>query len=80
MIDIKSLGPDVKLDKNGDKYKALNLLAVQLRNKNYAADFGIDLDFFINGDYQLQSSTLKSHILKRIFFKNCTVGFWKTFR
>lgn len=66
MIDVKSLGPDVQTDENSDKYKALNLLSVQLQDKNYAADFGIDLDFFINSEYQITPETFTTHIMKRL--------------
>ncbi len=66
MMDIKSLGPDVTKDENGDKYKAINLLSVQLQEKNYAADFGIDLDFFINSEYRITPATFAAHIMKRL--------------
>ncbi len=66
MIDIKSLGPDVKKDNDGDKYKAINLLSVQLQDKNYAPDFGVDLDFFINSDYQISPVTFVTHLMKRL--------------
>ena len=66
MIDVKSFGSDSAKDTKNDKYKALNLLAVQLREKNYAPDFGIDLDFFINSDYEITPKTFTTHILKRL--------------
>lgn len=64
--DIASLGTDVKLDTKTDKYKAYNLLSVQLAQKNYAPDFGVDLDFFINSDYRISAQSFITHIIKRM--------------
>jgi hypothetical protein len=46
--------------------KGENILKVQLGSLYYAADFGIDLSFFITSAIQFQNETLRAYIIERL--------------
>lgn len=66
MIDITSIS-------NGDitlidtqVYKAKNVLQCQLGSLEYAKDFGIDLEFFLDPDLQFQNDSFKAYLIQRL--------------
>lgn len=46
--------------------KAANVLQVQLGDLEYAPDFGIDLEFFLDPDLQFQNESFKSYLIQRL--------------
>lgn len=46
--------------------KAANVLSVQLGSLEYAQEFGIDLKFFIQEDFQFQNESFKSYLIQRL--------------
>lgn len=44
--------------------KAANVCNVQLGALEYAQDFGVDLDYFLQPDYKFQDSSFQSYIVQ----------------
>lgn len=49
--------------------RAANLIEVQLGCLYYQPDWGVDLEYFLNPDYEIQSESFEAYLLQRI-------GFW----
>lgn len=49
--------------------RAENLIGVQLGTLKYQPDWGVDLDYFLNPNYEIQAECFEAHLLQRI-------GFW----
>lgn len=49
--------------------RAANLIDVQLGALTYAPDWGVDKDFFLNPDFEIQSASFEAYLLQRM-------GFW----
>lgn len=65
MIDIYSV-VDGDLDiKDSQLPKAKNLLDVQEGSLEYLQDFGIDLEYFFNPDYQIQNITFENYLSQK---------------
>lgn len=65
MIDIVVLDSGVsKFDT--EVQKATNILSIQLGALEYAPDFGVDLDYFLNGEFRLQNESFKSYLIQRL--------------
>ena len=73
MIDIMSVTDDLNLYDAQIK-KAENLLSVQIGALEYAPEFGIDLDFFIDPDLQFQNESFKSYLIQRLAENNVNVA------
>lgn len=73
MIDIVGIGTDLRLF-DAQTSKAANVLSVQLGNLEYAQDFGVDLDFFIQEDFQFQNDSFKSYLIQRLAESNVNVN------
>ena len=65
MIDIVGIGDDLRMY-NAQSPKAANVLSVQLGNLEYAPDFGIDLEFFIQEGFQFQNDSFKAYLIQRL--------------
>lgn len=69
MIDIVGIGEgsggDIRTF-DAQTSKAANVLSVQLGYLEYAPDFGIDLEFFIQEDFQFQNESFKSYLIQRL--------------
>lgn len=69
MIDIVGIGEgaggDIRVY-DAQTSKAANVLGVQLGNLEYAPDFGIDLEFFLQEDFQFQNDSFKSYLIQRL--------------
>lgn len=65
MIDISSVSSDIQFA-DAQVPKAANVFSVQIGALEYAPDFGIDLDFFIDEDLQFQNSSFKSYLIQRL--------------
>lgn len=46
--------------------KAGNVLATQLGSLEYAPTFGIDLEFFLDPDYQFQNESFRAYLIQRL--------------
>lgn len=46
--------------------KAGNVIAVQLGALEYAQDFGVDLRFFLQSEFQFQNDSFKSYLVQRL--------------
>ncbi len=69
MIDIVAVGEgeggDIRVF-DAQTSKAANVLGVQLGKLEYAPDFGVDLEFFIQEDFQFQNESFKSYLIQRL--------------
>lgn len=69
MIDIVGIGEGEGADLrmfNAQTSKAANVLSVQLGSLEYEPTFGIDLEFFIQEDFQFQNESFKSYLVQRL--------------
>ena len=46
--------------------KAGNVVAVQLASLEYAQDFGVDLRFFLQSEFQFQNESFKAYLVQRL--------------
>lgn len=46
--------------------KASNLLRTQLGSLEYAPEFGIDIDYFVNNSIEFQNSSFKAYIIQKM--------------
>jgi hypothetical protein len=46
--------------------KAANVVSVQLNSLEYAPDFGVDLKFFLQSEFQFQNESFKSYLVQRL--------------
>lgn len=65
MIDIVAVSTDLQLY-DAQSPKAANVLSVQLGALEYAPDFGIDMEFFLNPAFQYQTESFKSYLIQRL--------------
>lgn len=49
--------------------RAENLIGVQLGTLNYQPNWGVDLEYFLNPNFEIQAECFEAHLLQRI-------GFW----
>ncbi len=65
MIDIVAVSDDLIIF-DAETPKAGNVLSVQLGALEYAKDFGIDIKFFIDENFQFQNESFKSYLIQRL--------------
>ncbi len=65
MRDITSVGTDLTVQ-DAQTSKAANVLQVQLGDLEYAQDFGVDIDFFIDEQFTFQNESFKSYLIQRL--------------
>jgi hypothetical protein len=65
MIDIVNITDDLVLF-DAQTSKGANVLSVQLGALEYAPTFGIDLEFFLDPNYQFQNESFKSYLIQRL--------------
>lgn len=69
MIDIVGVGEgpggDLRVF-NAQTSKGANVLSVQLGYLEYAPDFGVDLEYFIQEDFQFQNDSFKAYLIQRL--------------
>ena len=78
MIDIVS----VPNGNNGDDLglldsqvpKASNILSVQLDSLEYTEDFGIDLKYFLDENFNFQNESFKSYLINRLAAQNINIS------
>ncbi len=46
--------------------RAGNILATQLASLEYAPDFGIDLRYFLESEFQIQNASFKAYCVQRL--------------
>jgi len=73
VIDIVGIGTDLRLF-DAQTSKAQNVLSVQLGNLEYEPTFGVDLEFFIQEDFQFQNDSFKSYLIQRLAESNVNVN------
>lgn len=66
MIDITSVTDGDLRVMETQVPKAANLLQVQLGDLEYAPDFGIDLAFFLDPEFQFQNESFKAYLVQRL--------------
>lgn len=65
MIDIVGITSDLDLA-DSQVPKAANVCEVQVGSLEYLPEFGIDLDFFIQEQFQFQNESFKSYLIQRL--------------
>jgi len=65
MIDITGISTDLAIA-DTQVPKAANLFRVQIGALEYAKNFGIDLKFFIDENFQFQNESFKSYLIQRL--------------
>lgn len=58
-------GPDLRIQRT-DVSKAGNVLSVQIGSLEYAPNFGIDLKFFLESDFQIQTESFMSYCVGQL--------------
>lgn len=66
MKDITSFSGDDLTVIDTQISKATNVLQVQVGTLEYAPDFGIDLEFFIDEEFQFQNESFKAYLIQRL--------------
>lgn len=74
MIDITSVTSSDLMIQVDQTSKAANVLQIQLGSLEYAPDFGVDLDFFLDPDLQFQNDSFKSYLIQRLSEHNINVN------
>ncbi len=77
MIDIVGIGQGAGGDLrtfDAQTSKAANVLGVQIGSLEYAPTFGIDLEFFIQEDFQFQNESFKAYLIQRLAESNVNVN------
>lgn len=46
--------------------KAKNILSIQLGSLEYAAEFGVDLKYFLSDSFRVQNESFKSYLVQRL--------------
>lgn len=46
--------------------KAGNVLSIQLGNLEYAPEFGVDLRYFLESEFQFQNESFKAYMVQRL--------------
>jgi hypothetical protein len=65
MKDITSIGEDMTV-MEAITPKAANVLQVQLGALEYAQEFGIDMAFFLDENFQFQNESFKAYLIQRL--------------
>jgi hypothetical protein len=65
MKDITTISTDLNIV-DTQVYKAKNVLQTQLGTLEYAPDFGVDIAFFIDEEFQFQNDSFKSYLIQRL--------------
>lgn len=65
MKDITTISSDLVVQESVN-YKAANVLSIQVGDLEYAPDFGIDIEFFIDPDIQFQNESFKAYLIQRL--------------
>ena len=73
MKDITSISEDLTVQ-IAQTSKAANVLQVQLGDLEYAQDFGVDVEFFIDEQFQFQNESFKSYLIQRLSESNINVN------
>lgn len=63
MIDITSIGQDLVLI-DSQVPKAGNILSTQLGSLEYLPDFGVDLKYFLDENFQFQNESFKAYLVQ----------------
>lgn len=58
-------GSDMKIS-NTIVPKAANVLSVQIQSLEYAPDFGVDLKYFLNSEFEIQNESFKAYLVQRL--------------
>lgn len=71
---------DISDVKNGDIVyvnstapRAKNLFDVQIDSLTYLADWGIDINYFLNPDYKIETEAFKNYLIERLAYWNLTL-------
>ncbi len=65
MKDISSVADDLTV-MEAMTPKAANVLQVPLGSLEYAPEFGIDIEFFLDEDFQFQNESFKAYLVQRL--------------
>lgn len=74
MIDVTSFtNGDLRL-LEAEAPKAANVLQIQIGALEYLQNFGIDLEFFIDPNFQFQNESFKAYLVQRLAEHNVNVN------
>ena len=73
MIDITSLTAGDLVVRESQVGKAANVLQVQIGALEYLPQFGIDLEFFLDPDFNFQNESFKAYLIQRLSENNVNV-------
>lgn len=65
MIDIVSYDEDLVFA-DATAPKAANVCSVQLGSLEYAPNFGVDLDYFLQNNIEFQNSSFRAYLVERL--------------
>jgi hypothetical protein len=65
MIDIVTISSDLNTY-DAENAKAANVLSIQQGSLEYAPDFGVDIKFFLDPNFQFQNSSFKAYLIQRL--------------
>lgn len=68
MIDVVEIPTDGRdlMTLDSDIMKAGNVVSVQLASLEYAPDFGSDLKYFLETNFEIQSESFKAYLIERL--------------
>lgn len=66
MTDITSMTGGDLVVRESQAAKAANVLQTQLGSLEYAQQFGIDLAFFLDPDFNFQNESFKAYLIQRL--------------
>lgn len=69
---VSTNGPDLGIART-DTARAGNILSVQLGSLEYAPNFGIDLKFFLDSEFQIQNASFKAYLVERLLAQQVNV-------
>lgn len=54
--------------------KAGNVMAIQIGDLEYANEFGVDLRFFLQSEFQFQNESFKAYVVRRLIENQVNVS------
>ena len=73
MIDILDVKNGDIVYVNSQAPRAKNLFDVQIGTLTYLQDWGIDINYFLNPDYKIQTEAFKNYLIQRLAYWNLTL-------
>lgn len=58
-------GKDLQLGP-ADLYRAANVLSIQIGSLEYEPDFGVDVKYFLESEFEIQTVSFQSYLVQRL--------------